>query len=150
MSLPGISDTPLILQRYGVRPGQLDQQSDREIFLTMLTTQLRNQNPLEPLENGEFIQQISQMAAVEQSQALNDKISSLIRIQEIVAGQNAFTQSASLVGKTVEYTDPVTGEEKSGKVDSIHMDGEGLLLNVNGDKVPMNLVTGIIGESDDD
>jgi len=150
MSLPGITDTPLILQKYGYRPGQLDQRSDSDIFLNLLTTQLRNQNPLEPLENGEFIQQVSQLAAVEQTQALNAKISELITIQEIVAGQNAFTQSASLVGKTVEYIDPVTGEEKSGKVTAIHMDGDGLLLDVNGEQIPMNQVTGIIGEDGGD
>jgi flagellar basal-body rod modification protein FlgD len=150
MSLPGITDTPLILQKYGYRPGQLDQRSDSDIFLNLLTTQLRNQNPLEPLENGEFIQQVSQLAAVEQTQALNAKISELITIQEIVAGQNAFTQSASLVGKTVEYIDPVTGEETSGKVTAIHMDGDGLLLDVNGEQIPMNQVTGIIGEDGGD
>lgn len=150
MTFPGVTDTPLILQKYGYRPGQINQESDNEIFLTLLTTQLRNQNPLEPMENGEFIQQISQLAAVEQTQALNDKISSLIVLQEIVAGQNAFTQSASLVGKTVEYIDPVTGEEKSGLVSAIHMNSQGLLIDVNGEQVPMNLVTGIIGTPDDD
>ena len=119
MTLPGVTDTPTILQKYGYRPGMISHEEDSDIFLNLLTTQLKNQNPLEPLENGQFIQQMSQLAAVEQSAALNDKLSSLIVLQEIVAGQNAFTQSASLVGKTVEYLDPVTGEEKSGTVNAV-------------------------------
>ena len=35
-------------------------------FLTLLTTQLRNQNPLDPLDTNQFTQQLVQFAGVEQ------------------------------------------------------------------------------------
>lgn len=144
MTFPGINGTPAILQKYGYLPGAQQPKEDSELFLNLLVSQLKNQDPFEPLQNGEFIQQVSQLAAVEQSSALNDKLTNLIALQEIVAGQNAFTQSASLVGKKVEYIDPETGEEMSGVVKGVHLDGGGLMLDVEGSTVPMNYVTGII------
>ncbi|MGL5734402.1 MAG: flagellar hook capping FlgD N-terminal domain-containing protein, partial [Beijerinckiaceae bacterium] len=46
-------------------------------FLTLLTTQLKNQNPLEPLNTNEFTQQLVQFASVEQQLKMNDTLGSL-------------------------------------------------------------------------
>ena len=134
-----------VTETYGyLNPQSVDPNADENIFLDLLVSQLENQNPLEPLENNEFIQQMSSLASLEETQALNDNIQNLIALQEIVAGQNAFTQSAALVGKNVEYIDPQTGEPGSGIVDSVHLNQGGLFLNIDGVDVPMNSVTGII------
>jgi flagellar basal-body rod modification protein FlgD len=47
-------------------------------FLTLLTTQLRNQNPLDPLDTNQFTQQLVQFASVEQQLKTNDTLSSLL------------------------------------------------------------------------
>ena len=49
-----------------------------QTFLTLLTTQLQNQNPLDPLDTNQFTQQLVQFAGVEQQLKSNDQLKSLI------------------------------------------------------------------------
>ena len=149
MTSVGIVGGDPVLDKYGyLNPTSAAAQTEENIFLNLLVTQLENQNPLEPLENNEFIQQMSALASLEETQNLNANISNLIALQEIVAGQNAFTQSAALVGKYVEYVDPQTGESASGYVEGVQLTEGGLFLQIGGVDVPMNSVTGIVAAPD--
>ena len=47
-------------------------------FLTLLTTQLKNQDPLSPLDSNQFTQQLVQMTGVEQQLASNDLLKQLV------------------------------------------------------------------------
>jgi flagellar basal-body rod modification protein FlgD len=47
-------------------------------FLSILTTQLKNQNPLDPLDTNQFTQQLVQFSGVEQQLKTNDQLASLI------------------------------------------------------------------------
>ena len=49
-----------------------------QTFLTLLTTQLQNQNPLDPLDTNQFTQQLVQFAGVEQQLKSNDQLKSLV------------------------------------------------------------------------
>lgn len=49
-----------------------------ETFLGLLTTQLKNQSPLDPLNTNEFTQQLVQFASVEQQMKSNDSLNSLL------------------------------------------------------------------------
>jgi flagellar basal-body rod modification protein FlgD len=51
-------------------------------FLTLLTTQLKHQNPLEPLDTNQFTQQLVQFAGVEQQMKMNTQMASLISIEQ--------------------------------------------------------------------
>ena len=51
-------------------------------FLTLLTTQLKNQNPLEPLDTNQFTQQLVQFAGVEQQMKMNSQMASLLAIEQ--------------------------------------------------------------------
>lgn len=51
-------------------------------FLQLLTTQLKNQNPLDPLDTNQFTQQLVQFAQVEQQMKSNDQLSSLVTIEK--------------------------------------------------------------------
>ncbi|MDR7856267.1 flagellar hook capping FlgD N-terminal domain-containing protein [Tissierella sp.] len=44
---------------------------DKDAFLRLLTTQLSNQDPLNPMEDREFIAQLAQFSSLEQMQTLN-------------------------------------------------------------------------------
>jgi flagellar basal-body rod modification protein FlgD len=68
-----------------------------QTFLTLLTTQLQNQNPLDPLDTNQFTQQLVQFAQVEQQLKQNDQLKSLIDLQKT----SQATQALSLVGTTV-------------------------------------------------
>lgn len=145
MDSTAISSSSVVTDKYGYLQAQASQDDSGEnLFLQLLVTQLRNQNPLEPLANEDFVQQMSSFAAVQETQSLNTKIGDLISLQQIVAGQNAFTQSATLVGKDVEFTDPATGEAGTGHVDAVHLTPDGLILDVSGKQIPLNLISGVV------
>jgi flagellar basal-body rod modification protein FlgD len=53
-----------------------------DAFLRLLTTQLKNQNPLDPLDTNQFTQQLVQFAQVEQQINMNTSLSALIALQK--------------------------------------------------------------------
>ena len=67
-----------------------------QTFLTLLTTQLQNQNPLDPLDTNQFTQQLVQFAGVEQQLKTNDQLASLVSLQQT----SQATQALGFVGKT--------------------------------------------------
>jgi flagellar basal-body rod modification protein FlgD len=67
-----------------------------QTFLTLLTTQLQNQNPLSPLDTNQFTQQLVQFAGVEQQLKTNDQLTTLVSLQQTAQS----TQALTLVGKT--------------------------------------------------
>jgi len=66
-------------------------------FLQLLTTQLKNQDPLSPMDTNQFTQQLVEFAGVEQQMKTNDTLSTLVSLQQ--SAQT--TQALSLVGATV-------------------------------------------------
>jgi flagellar basal-body rod modification protein FlgD len=68
-----------------------------QTFLTLLTTQLQNQNPLDPLDTNQFTSQLVQFAQVEQQLKSNDQLSTLVSLQQ--TAQN--TAALEFVGQTV-------------------------------------------------
>jgi len=51
--------------------------TDFQTFLTLLTTQLRNQDPLKPMESTEFVAQLASFSGVEQQVRANDKLEAI-------------------------------------------------------------------------
>lgn len=70
-------------------------------FLTLLTTQMQNQDPMSPMENAEVTSQMAQINTVSGITKLQDTIEALSDTlrQNVVAGQSA--QAASLIGRQV-------------------------------------------------
>ena len=66
-------------------------------FLQLLTTQLKNQNPLDPLDTNQFTQQLVQFASVEQQINMNTQLTSLISLQQTAQS----TAALNFVGQTV-------------------------------------------------
>ena len=58
-------------------PAQQGIADNFDAFLTLLTTQLQNQSPLDPLDTNQFTQQLVQFASVEQQIKSNDALESL-------------------------------------------------------------------------
>src|SRR5690606_10982988 len=68
-----------------------------DTFLSILTTQLKNQNPLEPLDTNQFTAQLVQFTGVEQQLKTNEFLETLM-----LAGQNtAKSDAVSYIGKEV-------------------------------------------------
>lgn len=72
---------------------------DFDSFLTLLTTQLQNQDPLSPLDTNQFTQQLVSFAGVEQQINSNQKLDSLVQMQL----SNAFSAALGYVGLDVRY-----------------------------------------------
>jgi flagellar basal-body rod modification protein FlgD len=99
MSAVNASQTSDVLSQY-----QLKQQSasgkgelGKNEFMELMLAQLKNQNPLDPQDNGEFISQLAQFSSLEEMQKLSGNVDSVI-------GEFRSTQAlqaSAMVGKTV-------------------------------------------------
>ncbi|KQP52615.1 flagellar hook capping FlgD N-terminal domain-containing protein [Methylobacterium sp. Leaf108] len=78
-------------------------------FLTLLTTQLKNQNPLDPLDTNQFTQQLVQYAGVEQQLKSNDRLDSILSN----AKSSSAASATGFIGQTVT-ADGRTAQLKDG------------------------------------
>ncbi|MDG1312271.1 MAG: flagellar hook capping FlgD N-terminal domain-containing protein [Porticoccaceae bacterium] len=80
-----------------MKSGSGDDELGRDAFLTLLTTQLTNQNPLDPMDNEAFVAQLAQFSSVEGIKGMQASL------EEMAAGmrQDQMMAGANLVGKTV-------------------------------------------------
>ncbi|MFI4974443.1 MAG: flagellar hook assembly protein FlgD [Caulobacterales bacterium] len=109
-----------------------------QTFLSLLTTQLRNQDPLQPLDSSQFTQQITQMTGVEQ-QLLSNQL-----LQQLVTAQGGLGQAAGLIGKTVGVPATAGGQPAiSGVVTGVQTVNGKTELTVGGQQVPLSSVTSI-------
>ncbi len=71
-------------------------------FLSLLTTQLQNQDPTSPMDTNQFTTELVQMTSVQQQVSTNSNLTQLIALTQ--GGQ--VLQSTALVGKTADVTSP--------------------------------------------
>lgn len=82
----------------------------KDAFLTLLTVQLQNQDPMDPVKNEDFVAQLAQFSSLEQLQSINEAVSGSSDTQATVDVQRAIeaNTAVSLMGKQVEIpTDTV-------------------------------------------
>jgi flagellar basal-body rod modification protein FlgD len=89
--------------------------SDFETFLKLLTTQLRNQDPLKPLESTEFVSQLASFSAVEQQVKTNETLEEMLGQ---LGGGSSLAGLAEWIGKEVRTSGPLAfrGEAIAGDV----------------------------------
>ncbi len=75
----------------------ISQSIDKQTFLKLFTTQLKYQDPLNPLENTEFTAQLAQFSSLEQLIDINSNLSSIINYQDSL--NNAL--ATNLIGRSV-------------------------------------------------
>lgn len=85
---------------------------DFQSLLRIILTQLTYQDPLKPMDNFQFVSQLAQFSQLQQSQSLNDSVTSLLASQ-------AATQATSLLGRSVDFTTQAGGTLQSGTVRSV-------------------------------
>lgn len=71
----------------------------KDEFLKLLITQLRHQDPINPVEDKEFIAQLAQFSSLEQMQNLNTNLQEMMLAQQKLT---ALGQATQLIGKQVE------------------------------------------------
>jgi flagellar basal-body rod modification protein FlgD len=71
---------------------------DFNTFLTLLTTQIKNQSPTDPLDTNQMTSQLVQFASVEQQISMNQNLQRLLTLEQT----SQLTASAPLIGRNVE------------------------------------------------
>lgn len=92
-------------------------------FLALVTAQLANQTPLQPVDNDSFTQQLAMYSSIEQQTELNDNLLNLLDFQGLLARLQGLNEGSSLLGKDVSW---MKGNlETSGVVKSVFVDENG-------------------------
>lgn len=102
----------------------------KDAFLTLLVTQMENQDPTNPTDNTQYISELAQFSSLEQMENLN------------TTGQ--LGTAASLIGATVSWTN-ASGDTQSGVVGSVKKSGStvNLVMNDGSTTIDMSTVTNI-------
>ncbi len=111
-------------------------QIGRDQFMQLLVTQLRNQDPLEPVNQQDFLGQLAQFSSLEGIERLNLNFAESLKFQQL-------SQGGSLVGSRVEYTS-AQGETKTGLVDSARVLNGELRFQMGDDIVGLGDLSGVI------
>lgn len=95
---------------------------DQSDFIKLFLTQLNFQDPMEPVDNREFLAQIAQFSALEQARTTGESINDIVTL-------NSISQSVSLLNKVVEVN-TIEGTEV-GTVSAVRFSSEGANLTVS-------------------
>jgi flagellar basal-body rod modification protein FlgD len=119
---------------------------DYNNFLTLLTTQLKNQDPLSPMDTAQFTQQLVQFSAVEQQINGNKKLDQLIGLQSTA---NAYGAVGFVGTQVAADSDQMPLQDKKGKFDYTieHTSSSALLkiTNSSGQLVMVKQVDATVG-----
>jgi flagellar basal-body rod modification protein FlgD len=105
----------------------------KDAFLRLLITQLQNQNPLDPMDNREFIAQMAQFSSLEQLQNLNATIQALQLM-------DAASQAAGLIGHEVTLLSSSGDSTITGTVEAVHFQDGVPEIVVDGDEYMLGTV----------
>ena len=109
------------------------QEMDRDTFLKLLITELRNQDPMSPMDDKDFIAQLAQFSSLEQMQRMNGSLEVYLQTQYAFG-------AAALIGRTASATDPLTGEMLTGRVESVSFESGTPLLRIQGRDIPLGFL----------
>jgi flagellar basal-body rod modification protein FlgD len=90
----------------------------KDDFLKLLVGQLQNQDPMNPMEDKDFMGQMAQFSQLEQ----------MTNVAATLRSERAF----SLLGRDVTYNDDATGELKTGIVEKVAIEGSTTTLTIGG------------------
>lgn len=105
----------------------------KDDFMQLLISQLKNQDPMKPMEDKEFITQLAQFSALESMEKLTEQM-------EELTGSQLLVQAATLIGKQVTAK-LESGEVVSGTISQVKIvDGRPMAV-VNGKEIDTSLIT---------
>ena len=142
----------------------------RDQFLNLLVTQLRNQDPLEPVKQEDFLAQLAQFSTLEGVEKINENLEGNLTFQqEFQQSQNNFlielqrtqnlTSASALVGREVTYDpDPPRGADEAivalprqpivGNVESVVVQDNQILLRIDDAFVRMDQIKEITASAE--
>lgn len=108
-------------------------------FMKLLLAQLKNQDPLKPMEDKDFIAQLAQLNSVTQLTEMNKNI------KELMTSQN-LAQGSALIGQTVTGLSS-DGSAISGVVSGVKIASSKVVVEVNGQNIALDSISSIQGSN---
>jgi flagellar basal-body rod modification protein FlgD len=105
-------------------------------FLQLLTAQLKNQDPLDPVSSTDFATQLAQFSTLQGVQQLNASFSDMLTLQQM-------TQGANLVGRSVAFQQAGSSTPQQGTVQGVSVQNGQLQLLIGGAAVPLTQVLSV-------
>lgn len=107
---------------------------DKDAFLQLMVAELKNQDPLSPMDSKDTMAQLAQFSSLEQMTNMATAMQTLSNTIAYQGQMTLFAQASSLIGKEVTWADE-DGKTHSGIVDSVGWGDDGLIKLKIGDQV---------------
>jgi flagellar basal-body rod modification protein FlgD len=111
-------------------------------FIKLLVAEMQNQDPMNPMDNSQILQQISQIKAI----ASNDKLSTTLTSMQL---QQDMTSAGVLLNQTISGLNS-SSDAITGKVDSVSVAGGKVQLHVGNNTVDLKNVSQVNGVASQD
>ncbi|WP_033541476.1 flagellar hook assembly protein FlgD [Planococcus sp. CAU13] len=115
----------------------------QDAFLKILVTQMKHQDPMEPLKDTEFIGQMAQFSSLEQLTNLNKTMTKFVG----GAGNGTLADHANLIGTTVDWSYEINGKTETGQgiVKALSSKNGELTIELleDGKKIPLTAINRI-------
>lgn len=112
--------------------------TNKDQFLKLFLTQLQNQNPLEPMQDRDFLMQLAQFTQVENAEEMAH---TLQQLQTLVTA----TQATALLGRQVTAVPEGGATPVEGRVSAVRFTADGVRLLVDGREVRVQSVLQVTG-----
>ena len=151
-SISSVSDSTSLSTTTDDLTGSLSAAADlgETEFLTLFVEQLKNQDPLDPQDNGEFIAQLAQFSSLEALEeqsvllaAQNELLTAQLQESEITELLQELQIATSLIGKEITYSTGEDGATATGTVDGVEIGEDSIFFNVGDVQVPITDLLGI-------
>ncbi|MDR3271835.1 MAG: flagellar hook capping protein [Peptococcaceae bacterium] len=115
----------------------LKKELGKDDFLKLLVAQLTNQDPLNSMDDREFISQMAQFSSLEQMNNVSEELGQVTTVLAHMYMQNVFTQGASLIGKYAMGLDD-DGNVLTGVVESVAWINNTVKVRISGQVLDMD------------
>ena len=109
-------------------------------YFQLLTIQLKNQDPMDPVDQEGLINDLTQFSILEGIENMNTSFGQVLQLQEL-------TQGVNLIGKTVDYRDAVTEDIRSGTATEVFNVADSIQVLVDGQTVPLESILRVSEQS---
>ena len=169
-SVTGATNTPTKTENTTPQENKTNSQSSSDIkmnYMKLLVTQLKHQNPLDPMKNDQMTQQLTGLSQLENIEKLgvtankmleNNKFvdkEMLLQLQKLnnnlgaVTNYSKLVDSTSMIGKTIEYKNldkdgKLTGDTLSAKITSVTFSDGKATLNAGDKKINIGQILKVV------
>jgi len=104
---------------------------DKDAFLNLMIAQLKNQDPLEPMDGSDYSAQLAQFSSLEQLQNINQSLNTSIDANYLLAQSVNNTMTAALIGKNAKIAqDTITFDGQKGNSIGYHLPAQASKVEV--------------------